>query len=126
MPVRDESRLDDACLALADPTRRAIIRALAGGPARITDLAAPFEMSLNAVSKHIKILERARLVRRQITGREHRVALDPQAMDDAAAWISAQRAAWNERLDRLEALLVRRRGPRAGRGAGGEKGPPRR
>ena len=62
-------------MALADPPRRAIIRALAGGPARITDLAAPFEMSLNAVSKHIKILERPGLVRRQVTGREHRVAL---------------------------------------------------
>ena len=105
----DDTRLDDSLLALADPTRRAILKALASGTARITDLAAPFDMSLNAVSKHIKILERAGFVRRSVSGREHRVALDPAPLDAIAAWISAQRAFWNTRLDRLETLLIQRR-----------------
>lgn len=109
MRSSDETRLDDTLLALADPTRRAILRRLASGKARITDLAAPFDMSLNAVSKHIKVLERAGLVRRQIAGREHQVALDPAPLDEVAAWISAQRAFWHRSLDNLEALLVRRR-----------------
>jgi len=108
MRSSDETRLDDTLLALADPTRRAILRRLASGQARITDLAAPFDMSLNAVSKHIKVLERAGLVRRQIAGREHQVALDPAPLDEVAAWISAQRAFWHRSLDNLETLLVRR------------------
>ncbi len=121
MRTFDETRLNDTLLALADPTRRAILRRLASGQARITDLAAPFDMSLNAVSKHIKVLERAGLVRRQIAGREHRVALDPTPLDEVAAWISAQRAFWNRSLDNLEALLVRRRA-----GAPPAERPPRR
>jgi DNA-binding transcriptional ArsR family regulator len=113
----DETHLDHTLLALADPTRRAILRQLASGAARVTDLAAPFDMSLNAVSKHIKMLERARLVRRQVIGREHRVALDPAPLDAVAAWIGAQRAFWNARLGKLESLLVQRRvsAPRAKR-----------
>ena len=109
MRAADETRLNATLLALADPTRRAILRRLASGTARITDLAAPFDMSLNAVSKHIKVLERAGLVRRRVAGREHRVALDPAPLDAVAAWIGAQRAFWNSRLDVLETLLVRRR-----------------
>ncbi len=109
MAALDDTRLDHTLLALADPTRRAILHTLVAGAARITDLAAPFDMSLNAVSKHIKILERAGLVRRSVQGREHRVALDPEPLEAVAAWIAAQRAFWNTRLDRLESLLVRRR-----------------
>lgn len=117
----NETRLDRTLLALADPTRRAILRQLASGAARITDLAAPFDMSLNAVSKHIKVLERAGLVRRQVTGREHRVALDPEPLDAVAAWVGAQRAYWSTRLNTLETLLLRRRA-----GARPAKGPVRR
>ncbi len=109
MTPPDEIRLNHTLLALADPTRRAILRALASGAARITDLAAPFDMSLNAVSKHVKVLERAGLVRRQVTGREHRVTLDPAPLDAVGAWVETQRAFWNTRLDNLETLLVRRR-----------------
>src|SRR5262245_18621696 len=83
----DETHLDPTLIALADPTRRAILRRLASGEARITDLAAPFDMSLNAVSKHVKLLERAGLVRREVIGREHRVALDPSPLDAVEAWI---------------------------------------
>ncbi len=109
MRALDDTRLNQTLLALADPTRRAILRQLASGAARITDLAAPFDVSLNAVSKHIKLLERASLVRRQVIGRVHRIAIDPAPLDAVAAWIGAQRAFWNTRLDRLETLLVQRR-----------------
>jgi DNA-binding transcriptional ArsR family regulator len=102
--------LDQTLMALADPTRRAILQRLAQGEARVTDLARPFAISLNSVSKHIRMLERARLVRRRRVGREHRLAFDPQPLDEAAAWIEAQRAFWNTRLDALEREL---RGPEA-------------
>lgn len=97
--------LDDTLLALADPTRRAILQRLTRGEARVTELARPFDMSLNAVSKHIRVLERARLVRRRRVGREHLLSFNPAPLDDAAGWIEAQRALWNARLDALDAML---------------------
>lgn len=105
MPATTQSRLDRTLLALADPTRRAILRRLSKGEARVTDLAHPFAMSLNAVSKHIRTLERARLVRRRRLGREHLLSLNPQPLDEAAAWIEAQRATWTARLNALDAML---------------------
>jgi len=98
-------QLDATLLALADPTRRAILHRLARGEARVTDLAAPFEISLNAVSKHIRILERARLVHRRRSGREHLLSFDPAPLDAATAWIEAQRAFWRARLEALDRLL---------------------
>src|SRR6478609_4558479 len=92
-------------MALADPTRRAILRRLSRGEARVTELARPFAMSLNAVSKHIHVLERARLVRRRRAGREHLLSVNPAPLDAAASWISVQRANWTNRLDSLEAIL---------------------
>ena len=100
-----DAHLDHTMTALADPTRRAILRRLAGGEARVTELARPFDMSLNAVSKHIRLLERARLVRRRREGREHLLSFDPAPLDEAAAWIEQQQAFWNARLDALDALL---------------------
>jgi DNA-binding transcriptional ArsR family regulator len=97
--------LDETLLALADPTRRAILQRLAGGEVRVTALARPFAMSLNAVSKHIRVLERARLVRRRRAGREHWLSRNPQGLEEAAAWMAAQQAEWTARLDTLEALL---------------------
>jgi DNA-binding transcriptional ArsR family regulator len=97
--------LDHTMLALADPTRRAILQRLIGGEARVTDLAAPFSISLNSVSKHIRLLERAHLVRRRVSGREHFLRLDPRPLDEAAAWIERTRAFWNSKLDALEAAL---------------------
>lgn len=97
--------LDETLMALADPTRRAILERLILSEARVTDLAAPFEMSLNSVSKHIRVLERADLIRRRREGREHILALNPAALDQAAAWIERQRALWSHRLDRLDAIL---------------------
>ena len=84
--------LDRTLLALADPTRRAILERLAGGEARVTELARPFAISLNSVSKHIRMLERARLVRRRRAGREHLLSADPAPLAAAAAWIERQRA----------------------------------
>ena len=97
--------LDTTLLALADPTRRAILKRLAKGEARVTELAAPFSISLNSVSKHIRILERARLVRRRRAGREHLLSLEQAPLDEAAAWMDGQRNIWNSRLDAFEALM---------------------
>ncbi len=98
--------LDNTMLALADPTRRAILQRLGAGDARVTDLAQPFAMSLNAVSKHIRILERAALVTRRRSGREHVLSLNPAPLDEASAWIETQRQFWNTRLDALERALA--------------------
>lgn len=100
-----QSRLDAALVALADPTRRAILRRLADGEATVTQIAAPFAISLNAVSKHIRMLERARLVARRRSGREHVLSFNPSPLDDVAAWIEAQRAFWTARLDALDTML---------------------
>ena len=97
--------LDATLLALADETRRVILKRLAAGEARVTEIAAPFAMSLNSVSKHIRILERAGLVQRRIEGREHFLSLDPAPLDAAAGWMLRERAAWASRLDKLEAAL---------------------
>lgn len=98
--------LDAVLAAVADPTRRAILDQLARGPARITDVAAPFPMSLNAVSKHIKVLERAQLVRRTRQGREHTLEIEPEPLRDVIRWASQYEQLWTERLDRLEAFFA--------------------
>ena len=103
--MNTQTSLDQTLMALADPTRRAILQRLSRGEARVTELAHPFDMSLNAVSKHIRILERADLVRRRTAGREHFLSFNRQRLDEVANWIETQRAAWNARLDALEALL---------------------
>ena len=97
--------LDNTLLALADPTRRAILARLGAGEARVTELAKPFPISLNSVSKHIRILERASLVRRRRAGREHFLSINPEPLDEAARWIAEQRTLWTARLDRLDAVL---------------------
>ncbi len=102
--------LDRAFGALSDPTRRKIVDRLARGTVRVTDLAEPFEMSLNAVSKHVKVLERAGLVRRTRSGREHHIALDPEPLQRIARWALRYEGFWTEGLGRLDAFL------RAGRG----------
>ena len=104
--MRLQPNLDHTLIALADPTRRAILRRLSRGEARVTELAAPFEMSLNAVSKHIRMLERAKLVRRRRLGREHLLSFDPEPLSAATAWIEEQRALWSGRLELLDELLL--------------------
>ena len=100
-----QSNLDETLMALADPTRRAILQRLSQGEARVTDLAHPFDISLNSVSKHIRILERAHLVRRRVAGREHLLSLNPEPLDEAAVWIETQRALWTSRLKALDDML---------------------
>src|ERR1700719_1822576 len=90
--------LDQTLMALADPTRRAILQRLSRGEARVTERALPFAMSLNAVSKHIRVLEGARLVRRRRAGRQHLLSINPEPLDEAATWIERQRARWTARL----------------------------
>ena len=97
--------LDQTLTALADPTRRAILTRLSHGEARVTELARPFSMSLNAVSKHIIVLERAGLVRRRRSGREYRLSFNPHPLDAPASWIERQRSFWTARLDLLDAAL---------------------
>ena len=95
--------------AVADPTRRAILVRLRKGPATIGDIARPFPVSLNAISKHVKVLEDAGLVRRRVVGRQHYCAVEPKALEDAAAWLTHYRAFWTARLDALERHLLRQK-----------------
>ena len=113
--------LDQTLTALADPTRRSILQRLAQGEARVTDVARPFAISLNSVSKHIRILERADLVRRRREGREHLLSLNPAPLDHAAAWIESQRQLWTNRLQALDALLQAEDHPAPERPARGAK-----
>ena len=98
--------------ALADPTRRAILKHLSQKETRVTEIARPFNMSLNAVSKHILILERARLVHRRRQGREHLLSANPEPLNEAADWIDEYRRTWEERLDRLGDYLKELAGKR--------------
>jgi DNA-binding transcriptional ArsR family regulator len=97
--------LDQTLIALADGTRRAILQRLLKGEARVTELARPFSMSLNSVSKHIRVLERAELVRRRRAGREHILSFNPAPLESAAEWMRAQSALWTARLEALDDLL---------------------
>jgi DNA-binding transcriptional ArsR family regulator len=91
--------------ALADPTRRAILARLALGEASVTDLAAPFDMSLPAVTKHMKVLERARLISRTRTAQWRPAKLEAAPLREVSDWVEQYRRLWEERFDRLEAYL---------------------
>lgn len=97
--------LDHIFQALTDATRRAMLRSLADGDRNIGELAAPFEMSLAAASKHVKVLERAGLVRRLVKGRTHICRLEPAPLAAADEWLRFYEQFWNLKLDALEALL---------------------
>ncbi|HUB11080.1 MAG TPA: metalloregulator ArsR/SmtB family transcription factor [Acetobacteraceae bacterium] len=101
----NQSSLDLAFQALADPSRRAMIAHLAQGPASVSDLARPFAMSLPAVMQHLAVLENAGLVRSEKVGRVRTCRIDPQTLAQAEAWIGAQRQEWERRLDRLGTYL---------------------
>jgi DNA-binding transcriptional ArsR family regulator len=103
------SRLDDVFNALSDPTRRAILARLTGNEARVTELAADFPISLNSVSKHIRVLERCGLLRRRVTGRDHVLSLEAAPLAEAAAWIEHYRGFWESRLAALEDFVVTKR-----------------
>jgi len=92
--------------ALADPTRRAILSRLAAGSASVTELATPFEMSLPAVSKHLKVLERAGLIARGREAQWRPCRLELAPLREVATWLEEYRQLWDERLDRLDAYLT--------------------
>lgn len=97
--------LDRTFSALSDPTRRRILESLAKGDRCVTDLAKPHRMSLPAVSKHLRVLERAGLVRRRRSGRVHQLKLEAKPMKEAMEWIEEYRQFWEGNLDRLEKYL---------------------
>ncbi|MGD0719520.1 MAG: metalloregulator ArsR/SmtB family transcription factor [Roseiarcus sp.] len=99
------ARLDAVFAALADPTRRAIIERLSSSEARVTEVAEPFPMSLNAVSKHIRVLEASGVVERHRKGRDHILSINARSLDEADGWIERMRRYWEERLDAMERLL---------------------
>ena len=98
-------RLSSTFSALADPTRRAILARLSTGEASVQDLAKPFRMSLPAVSKHLKVLERARLIRRSRTAQWRPCYLEAAPLKEAADWVDQYRKFWDESFDRLDAYL---------------------
>ncbi len=97
--------LDKTFSALADPTRRAILSRLARGESSVGELAAPFDMSWPAISKHLRVLEGAGLMKREKDGRVHRCRLEPGPMKDAAEWIAFYRQFWEGQLDALADYL---------------------
>jgi len=98
-------KLDTVFQALGDATRRGMLATLAGGERTVGELAQPYSMSLAAASKHIKALENAGLVRRQIRGRTHVCRLEPGPLAEAQQWLKHYERLWNERLDVLDQLL---------------------
>jgi DNA-binding transcriptional ArsR family regulator len=104
---RASADLDLLFGALADPTRRSIVERLASGEATVTELAAPFAISLPAISRHLKVLENASLITRSQHGRWRSARLSPNSLDGAAAWIARCERLWTTSLDRLDDHLAR-------------------
>lgn len=100
------SKLNDVMVAISDPTRRAIIGRLAQGPARISEVAARFPMSLTGFCKHVRVLERAGLVRRKRHGRDNTLAFSAAPLREVAHWIFQYERFWNVRMDRLEQFFA--------------------
>src|SRR4051794_29583627 len=105
--VEQEQRLNRVYRALADPTRRRLLRTLSAGDARITDLAEPLPMSFAAVARHVATLEKAQLIARDVRGREHWLSLRADGLRDAEGWIAEQTEAWTARAQALADYLGR-------------------
>ena len=99
--MHDNDQLDLVFQALANRTRRALLARLKSGPAMVTELAKPFGMSLNAISKHLLVLERAGLINRKVEGRVHSCALQAGPMASAEEWLSAYQIFWEDKLDKF-------------------------
>lgn len=103
-----DTRLSDILKAASDPTRRSILTLLAQeGPTRVTDLANHYDMSLNSVSKHIKVLEKANLVFRKTIGRVHLIEANMEPVNDIDRWFNQLRSIWDMRLETLDNLLTK-------------------
>ena len=103
-------QLTDVLNAISHPSRRAMIRQLVSGPARFTDIAKPFKLSLNAITKHLKLLERAGLISREKQGREVFISLQPAPLQLVSNWVIEYEQFWQDRLDRFEAAFKAKRG----------------
>src|SRR6185436_15206605 len=101
--------LSDVLTAISHPTRRAIIGRLANGPARFLDVAEPFDTALNAVTKHLKLLERAGLIERRKQGREVFISFRAEPLREVAGWVSDYERFWNERLDQFERYFAEKK-----------------
>lgn len=115
--MKPSDHLDATFHALADPTRRAILARLADGEATVNELAQPFDLSQPAISKHLKVLERAGLVSVGQDGQRRPRRLEPEALDAATAWIERYREMWESNFRRLDALLADLQRPAGGKGA---------
>ena len=113
LPI-DDDRLDETFAALANPTRRAILARLSEGEATVNELAAPFAMTLPAISKHIKVLERAGLIERGRHAQFRPCRLDPGPLAEVAGWAEQYRPIWEERFDRLGEYLQQNQPPSEG------------
>ena len=106
-------QLSDVLTAISHPSRRAIIGQLAAGPARFTDIAKPFDLSLNAITKHLKLLERAGLISREKQGREVLISFRPEPLRLVSGWVHEYERFWSERLDQFEGFFKEKRKKRA-------------
>lgn len=104
--VNNQAVLDHVFHALSDPTRRAIVERLTRGPASVSELAAPMDMSLAAVMQHLQVLEDSRLVRTQKQGRVRTCTVDPEVLARAEAWLTGRRTFWETQFDRLGEMLA--------------------
>ena len=111
MPHTNTETLDKVFVALGHPIRRTILMRLSKGRATVTDIAMPFDTSLNAISKHLKVLEKAGLIEREVLGRQHYCGLRPGALNQAAHWLAYYQTFWTNRLDALEQELLARKRP---------------
>jgi DNA-binding transcriptional ArsR family regulator len=107
MVKRSSEHLDLVFSALSDPTRRAMLEKLAHGASSVTELAEPHDMSLPAISKHLKILETAGFITRELDGRVHRITLESKPMKEAFAWLELYRKFWEAKFDALEKYLAK-------------------
>lgn len=115
MVEQTPANLDRVFRALADPTRRAMLRRLAEGERSVGELAQPFAMSFAAAAKHVKVLEGAGLLKRTVEGRTHRCRIEAGPLAEADQWIAFYQRFWTGRLDDLETALVRHQADRVGR-----------
>ncbi len=122
MGLTTENQVSSTFAALADPTRRAILARLALGETTVLELAEPFEMSLPAVSKHLKVLERAGLIERSREAQKRPCRLRAEPLQAAAAWIEQYRKFWDESFDRLDEYLVRLQSTKDSRSMSRSKG----
>jgi DNA-binding transcriptional ArsR family regulator len=107
--VNDSAQLDHAFAALSHPVRRRIVERLARGPATVGRAAAGSGVSKPAISKHLRVLEEANVIVRVVDGREHRLSLNADSLDDASGWIDGQRRLWERKFDVVEEYLLERK-----------------